>query len=135
MLITHNLGVIAEFCDQVFVMYAGRVVEQADADQLFERQTHPYTEALLRSVLRPDRIEHGPLPTIPGFPPSLSQLPSGCPFEPRCPVGHGHELCISKVPPPVAVGDETSRVIVECHFAEERWRGESPQPAAAREEA
>jgi oligopeptide/dipeptide ABC transporter ATP-binding protein len=134
MLITHNLGVIAEFCDRVFVMYAGRVVERADADQLFARQTHPYTEALLRSVLRPDRLERGPLPTIPGFPPSLADLPPGCPFEPRCPVGHGLELCATEVPAPVAVGDPADPVVVECHFAQERWRGE-PRVAAPGEGA
>ena len=77
LLITHNLGVVAEFCDHVFVMYAGRVVERGDADQVFARQTHPYTETLLRSVPRPDRLQRGPLPVIPGFPPSLANLPPG----------------------------------------------------------
>jgi len=131
MLITHNLGVVAEFCDRIFVMYAGRVVEQADADLLFARQTHPYTEVLLRSVLRADRLERGPLPTIPGFPPSLAQLPAGCPFEPRCPVGHGRELCATVVPEPVSLGDPADPVVVECHFARERFDGD-PGFAVAR---
>jgi oligopeptide/dipeptide ABC transporter ATP-binding protein len=123
MLITHNLGVVAEFCDRVFVMYAGRLVERADADDLFARQAHPYSEALLRSAPRPDRLRRGPLPTIPGFPPSLAHLPPGCPFEPRCPVGHGLDVCRTQVPPPVAVGDLPDPVVAECHFAEERWAG------------
>jgi oligopeptide/dipeptide ABC transporter ATP-binding protein len=123
MLITHNLGVVAEFCDRVFVMYAGRVVEQAYAEDLFARQAHPYSEALLRAVLRPDRLQRGPLPTIPGFPPSLAHLPPGCPFEPRCPVGQGLDVCRTQVPLPVAVGDSA---VAECHFAGERWSGAVP---------
>jgi len=123
MLITHNLGVVAEFCNRVFVMYAGRLVERADADDLFARQAHPYSEALLRSAPRPDRLRRGPLPTIPGFPPSLAHLPPGCPFEPRCPVGHGLDVCRTQVPPPVAVSDLPDPVVAECHFAEERWAG------------
>jgi oligopeptide/dipeptide ABC transporter ATP-binding protein len=120
MLITHNLGVVAEFCDRVFVMYAGRVVERASADELFARPAHPYSEALLRSVPRPDRLQRGPLPTIAGSPPSLAHIPPGCPFEPRCPVGHGLEICSTKVPPPVVLGDPSDPVVAECHFAEER---------------
>jgi oligopeptide/dipeptide ABC transporter ATP-binding protein len=123
MLITHNLGVVAEFCDRVFVMYAGRVVERATADELFARQAHPYSEALLGSVPRPDRLQRGPLPTIRGFPPSLAHLPPGCPFEPRCPVGHGLEVCRTQVPPPIHLGDPADPVVAECHFAEERWHG------------
>ena len=130
MLITHNLGVVAEFCDRVFVMYAGRLVERACADDLFARQAHPYSEALLRSVLRPDRLRRGPLPTIPGFPPSLAHLPPGCPFEPRCPVGQGLDVCRTQVPLPVAVGDPADPVVAECHFAEERWSGAVPSSAS-----
>jgi oligopeptide/dipeptide ABC transporter ATP-binding protein len=122
-LITHNLGVVAEFCDRVCVMYAGRLVEQSDAEQLFARQAHPYTEALLRSVPRPDRLERGPLPAIPGFPPSLANLPPGCPFEPRCPLGNGREICRTERPEPVQVGDPAHPVLAECHFAAERFAG------------
>ena len=120
MLITHNLGIVAEFCDRVFVMYAGRVVERARAEQLFSRQAHPYSEALLRSVPRPDQLQRGPLPTIPGFPPSLAHLPPGCPFEPRCPVGNGLEVCQTQVPEPVVLGDARDPIVAECHFAAER---------------
>ena len=135
LLITHNLGVVAEFCDRVFVMYAGRVIERADAVQLFARQVHPYTEVLLRSVPRPDRLQRGPLPTIPGFPPSLATLGPGCPFEPRCPVGHGVEVCLTTAPPPVSVGPPERPVVAECHFAADRWAGKLPIAAAAMEEA
>jgi oligopeptide/dipeptide ABC transporter ATP-binding protein len=129
MLITHNLGVVAEFCDRVFVMYAGRLVERSDADDLFARQAHPYSEALLHAAPRPDRLQRGPLPTIPGLPPSLAQLPPGCPFEPRCPVGHGLDICRQQVPLPVAVGDRPDPVVAECHFAEERWASAGPSSA------
>jgi oligopeptide/dipeptide ABC transporter ATP-binding protein len=120
-LITHNLGIVAEFCDRVLVMYAGRLVEQSDAEQLFARQAHPYTEALLRSVPRPDQLQRGPLPAIPGFPPSLADLPPGCPFEPRCPLGNGQEICQTVRPEPVQVGEPSRPVLAECHFAAERF--------------
>ena len=120
MLITHNLGVVAEFCDHVFVMYAGRVVERAPSDQFFARQLHPYSEALLESVPRPDRLQGGPLPTIPGFPPSLAHLPPGCSFEPRCPLGRGNEICQTVAPVPVVLGEGVDAVLAECHFAQER---------------
>jgi oligopeptide/dipeptide ABC transporter ATP-binding protein len=135
LLITHNLGVVAEFCDRVFVMYAGRVVERGDADQVFACKGHPYTEVLLRSVPRPDMLQRGPLPSIPGFPPSLAQLPHGCSFEPRCPIGHGVEICRTEVPPPIAVGPSERPIVVECHFAAERYAGELPVPVELEEEA
>jgi len=120
-LITHNLGIVAEFCDAVHVMYAGRLVEHAPVESIFARPTHPYTEALLRSVPRPDRLDLGPLPSIPGYPPNLGDLPPGCSFEPRCPLGHGREICRTESPPTIAVGPEGGRVVAECHFASERW--------------
>ena len=119
-LITHNLGIVAEFCDQVQVMYAGRMVEKAGTEDIFKRPIHPYSEALLESVPRPDRLDRGPLPSIPGFPPSLANLPEGCSFEPRCPLGNGREVCVREHPPPIEVGD--GRVVAECHFADDRWR-------------
>lgn len=119
-LITHNLGVVAEFCDTVLVMYAGRIVESARAEELFLRPTHPYTEALLKSAPRPDRLRRGLLPSIPGFPPRLNALPQGCSFEPRCPVGRGLEVCGTVKPKPVEVLIGGRPVMAECHFAEER---------------
>jgi oligopeptide/dipeptide ABC transporter ATP-binding protein len=85
-LITHDLGVIAQTCDRVIVMYAGQVVETAPVRQLFHQPRHPYTRALLESLPKADPSEHGrKLPTIPGIVPSLFELPAGCRFADRCP--------------------------------------------------
>jgi peptide/nickel transport system ATP-binding protein len=83
-LITHDLGVVAEHADEIAVMYAGKVVEQATTDVIFEAPEHPYTWGLLQSIPRLDRPRAEPLVPIPGRPPSLIALPSGCPFNPRC---------------------------------------------------
>jgi peptide/nickel transport system ATP-binding protein len=90
LLITHDLGVVAESCDQVVVMYAGHVVEQAPTVELFARPRHPYTAGLLRSMpsLPREEVPAGPrqrLPEIPGVVPRLDQLPRGCRFQDRCP--------------------------------------------------
>jgi oligopeptide transport system ATP-binding protein len=82
-LITHDLGVIAGLADKVVVMYAGRVFEEGTADDLFHKSAHPYTRALLRSTPRLDQVQET-LPVIPGLPPDLSKLISGCPFYDRC---------------------------------------------------
>jgi peptide/nickel transport system ATP-binding protein len=83
-LITHDLGVVAELADDVLVMYAGRAAEYGSADQLFNRPAHPYTWGLLGSVPRFDRPQDERLLAIPGSPPSLIHVPAGCPFHPRC---------------------------------------------------
>jgi peptide/nickel transport system ATP-binding protein len=83
-LITHDLGVVAEHADEIAVMYAGKVVEQAPTDVIFDAPEHPYTWGLLRSIPRLDRPRDEPLVPIPGRPPSLIALPSGCAFHPRC---------------------------------------------------
>jgi peptide/nickel transport system ATP-binding protein len=84
-LITHDLGVVAEVADRVMVMYAGRVVEQGALDEIFYDPQHPYTWGLLGSLTRLDRPRPRRLPQIRGAPPSLLSLPRGCPFRPRCP--------------------------------------------------
>ena len=83
LLISHNLGVIAKVCDLVYVMYAGRIVEQAETGVLFERPAHPYTRGLFRSVAS---LREGgeTLETIPGVVPNLLRLPAGCSFSLRC---------------------------------------------------
>ena len=82
-LITHDLGVVAGLCDQVIVMYGGRVMEQGNAQQLFKAASHPYTLGLLQAVPRMDRDDESLL-AIPGAPPNMARLPKGCPFSERC---------------------------------------------------
>jgi peptide/nickel transport system ATP-binding protein len=84
-LITHDLGVAAEFCDEVLVMYAGRIVERNTVPRLFERPNHPYTLALLKSRCSVDTDPDEPIPTVTGQPPQIGNHPSGCAFHPRCP--------------------------------------------------
>jgi peptide/nickel transport system ATP-binding protein len=85
MLITHDMGVIAETADRVAVMYAGRIVEEGPVAAVFENPSHPYTRLLLESIPSLDH-EQERLPSIPGMVPGLSQLPAGCRFHPRCPL-------------------------------------------------
>jgi len=84
-LITHDLGVVAEVADRVLVMYAGKVVEEGTLDEIFYDPQHPYTWGLMGSLTRIDRPRPHRLPQIAGSPPSLLDLPKGCPFRPRCP--------------------------------------------------
>ena len=90
-LITHDLGVIAENCDDVVVMYGGRVVEWTSTRELFANPLHAYTKGLLRSIPRLDRERKTKLPTIPGNVPSLQEMPSGCRFSTRSEVEHDDE--------------------------------------------
>ena len=83
-LITHDMGVVAETCDEVVVMYAGKVVESCGVFELFERPRHPYTRGLLDSILQPGRSKETPVPTIDGVVPSLIDPPAGCRFADRC---------------------------------------------------
>jgi peptide/nickel transport system ATP-binding protein len=83
-LITHDLGVVAEVADHINVMYAGRLVETGPVDDVFYNSDHPYTRGLLNSIPRVDSFHGGRLSTIPGQPPSLIHLPNGCSFQPRC---------------------------------------------------
>ena len=108
-LISHNLGVVAELCDYVHVMYAGRIVEQAETFELFDNPKHPYTIGLMNAV---DSLEkkQGVLDTIPGTVPNLLDLTEGCSFEPRC--GKRCEKCVECVPElhEIAPGH-----LVRCH--------------------
>jgi peptide/nickel transport system ATP-binding protein/oligopeptide transport system ATP-binding protein len=94
-LVTHDLGVVADIADRIAVMYAGRIVEEGTLDELFYDPQHPYTWGLLGSITRVDRDRPARLPAIPGQPPSLLDPPRGCHFRPRCP--HEFERC-SEVP-------------------------------------
>lgn len=94
LLITHDLGVVAGLCDRVLVMYAGQEMELADVDPLFADPRHPYTEGLLHSVPRLDRARSGILNAIPGNPPNLLEIPSGCPFRQRC--RYAYDACVER---------------------------------------
>jgi oligopeptide/dipeptide ABC transporter ATP-binding protein len=108
-LITHDLSVIAETCDRVLIMYAGRVAEEGSVDEIFRRPRHPYTQKLLSSFpnIRTDRRT---LDVIPGSPPDLREPPPGCRFAPRC--AFAMAVCTEVVPPEVTFGD----VRVACHL-------------------
>jgi oligopeptide transport system ATP-binding protein len=112
-LITHDLAVVAEVADRIAVMYAGRIVEHADAAALYRSPGHPYTVALLESLPRLD-LRGQTLNTIKGLPPSLLNIPSGCPFHPRCP--RAEQRCSTDFPEHHRLGLGRSSA---CHFAEE----------------
>ena len=82
---THNLGVVAEFCQSIIVMYAGQLMEKGQIDQVIEEPMHPYTRGLLRCLPRIG-ARREKIPPIPGLVPDLADLPPGCPFSPRCDV-------------------------------------------------
>ena len=106
-LITHDLGVVARYAERVAVMYGGRVVETAPAQQLYQNPTHPYTQGLLESVPRLDDESDKRLVPIDGQPPDLAQLPTGCAFSPRC--RHARERCRGELPPLELVAENHSR--------------------------
>ena len=110
MLITHDLGVIAEMCDYVAVMYAGHIVESSDVDTLFVNPLHPYTKGLMKSIPRLD-VESEHLDTIRGLVPNLLDLPPGCPFHPRCDLRL--RQCAKEVPELIQVEDLH---LVKCHL-------------------
>jgi oligopeptide/dipeptide ABC transporter ATP-binding protein len=112
-LITHDLGVIAQVCDEVVVMYAGRVAEQGPVDEIFRRPTHPYTRGLLASIPRLTTARKSRLPTIEGTVPSLGEMPGGCRFQNRCP--YVEQRCRDARPPLEEIAPSHS---VSCL----RWR-------------
>jgi peptide/nickel transport system ATP-binding protein len=138
-MISHDLGVIADIADDIAVMYAGRIVEFANKQTLFSAPQHPYTWGLLRSIPRLDVPRSEPLVPIPGRPPSLIKQPQGCPFHPRC--AYERPLHREVVPELLPVDGHQHRVA--CHLApEERqqtWaillRGERSPAAAAEADA
>jgi oligopeptide/dipeptide ABC transporter ATP-binding protein len=113
-LITHDLGVAAGFCDEIQVMYGGRIVERAAAEPLYRTPVHPYSEALLGAAVDLNLELGVPIPTIGGQPPLAGELPSGCSFHPRCPVAQ--EVCRTETPALESVSGRP----VACHFAAER---------------
>jgi oligopeptide/dipeptide ABC transporter ATP-binding protein len=103
-IITHNLGVVARYADRVNVMYAGKIVESASAEELYHRPRHAYTLGLLKSVPRLDQIRKEKLDPIEGMPPDLVRIPPGCSFRPRCPFRV--DRCAEEVPPLQLVGND-----------------------------
>jgi peptide/nickel transport system ATP-binding protein len=117
-LITHDLGVVADIADRILVMYAGRIVEEGDKDQIFYDPQHPYTWGLLGSIARLDRPKARRLTAIAGQPPSLINRPQGCSFRPRCP--QAFDRCRSEDPKLTAkVGDGHMDA---CHLSVEDKR-------------
>ncbi len=96
-LVTHDLGVVAGRTDEIIVMYAGKIVEKANTNRIFQHTSHPYTEALLRSIPKTDQPSHTRLAAIAGRPPNLITMPTGCSFSPRCP--YAQDRCFEEEPP------------------------------------
>lgn len=113
-MITHDLGVVADMADKIMVMYAGRPVEFGTADEIFYESRHPYTWGLIRSIPEQATDEKKPLTPIHGNPPSLVNLPTGCPFAPRCP--YAVDICHKELPKHVTT--ETGHYSA-CHFADD----------------
>ena len=118
-LITHDMGVVADVADRISVMYAGRVVEHAEVHEIYERPAHPYTEGLLQSIPRVD-LKGQQLAAIGGLPPALTNIPPGCSFHPRC--SYAKDVCEQPPEPPhyEVLGDHVSA----CHFWKEVRGGE-----------
>jgi len=126
-LITHDLGVVAEVCDSVLVMYAGSIVEQGSVDSIFDAPSHPYTWGLLGSLPSAGR-GRGKLRMIPGSPPSLLRLSPGCPFQPRC--AYAMPAC-SETTPVLEPVDPTPGHAAACYLSLEQRRSEAAKLAGA----
>jgi oligopeptide transport system ATP-binding protein len=131
-LITHDLGVVAGMCDQVCVMYAGKIVERAETDELYARPSHPYTEGLIKSVPRMDTTKKGHrLFSIEGQPPNVIDLPPCCPFHPRC--HKAMDVCRQAYPPVKDLGKGHD---VACWlFADENEKQQAMKEANVKEKA
>ncbi|WP_432157691.1 ABC transporter ATP-binding protein [Streptomyces sp. bgisy153] len=123
-LITHDLGVVADVADKIAVMYAGRIVEQASVHEVYKRPAHPYTKGLLESIPRLDRKGQD-LYAIKGLPPNLTRIPSGCAFSPRCP--QAQDVCFTDIPALHTVTERDGTELPDrgsaCHFWKETLHG------------
>ncbi|MFG2328805.1 ABC transporter ATP-binding protein [Streptomyces sp. NPDC048604] len=123
-LITHDLGVVADVADKIAVMYAGRIVEQAPVHELYKRPAHPYTRGLLDSIPRLDQ-KGQELYAIKGLPPNLTRIPSGCAFNPRCP--KADDICRTEIPALHPVTEQDGAELPgrgsACHFWKETIHG------------
>jgi len=125
-LITHDLGVVADVADRIAVMYAGRIVEQADVHDLYRNPAHPYTKGLLDSIPRLDQ-KGETLDAIGGLPPNLTNIPPGCPFNPRC--HYAQDIC--RIDPPPPLREIARHRLSACHFSE-LLLAQSPELAVTR---
>jgi oligopeptide/dipeptide ABC transporter ATP-binding protein len=123
-LITHDLGVVADVADKIAVMYAGRIVETAPVHELYKRPSHPYTQGLLDSIPRLDQ-KGQELYAIKGLPPNLTRIPSGCAFNPRCP--KAQDICRTEIPALHPVTEQDGTELPgrgsACHFWKETIHG------------
>src|SRR5688572_21574260 len=119
-LITHDLGVVADVADRIAVMYAGRIVEQGNIFDLYADPAHPYTKGLLESIPRLDQ-KGQQLAAIGGLPPNLTRIPPGCPFNPRC--KYAQDVCQHDPPPPLR--EVAHHRLAACHFSEQVMAGEA----------
>ncbi|MBI2760311.1 MAG: ABC transporter ATP-binding protein [Chloroflexi bacterium] len=124
LIITHDLGVVADLCDRVMVMYAGQIIESGTGDEIFDNPQHPYTVGLMQSVPRLGPTVRNRLVPIEGLPPDLIAPPSGCRFRPRCP--HAFAKCVETPPSVMLGGDHVS----SCWLAVEGVREQSEAEAA-----
>ncbi len=118
-MITHDLGVVAGLCDEVIVLYGGRVMEQGSEESIFYQPTHPYTVGLLGAIPRLDQGDHA-LVAIPGAPPNMARLPPGCPFSERCTLAEPR--CVSTRPELLAINDSAT-TFRACHKSPAEVRG------------
>jgi oligopeptide/dipeptide ABC transporter ATP-binding protein len=128
-IITHDMGVVAEAADDILVMYAGQVVEHASTLDLFDNPEHPYTEALLGALpqIEGEGIRHGRLTAIPGRPPDLLDPPEACRFGPRCPYAGQGDGCTTTMPELREV--RKGHWVRSAHPASERARAHEPEAA------
>lgn len=130
-LITHDLGVVADVADRIAVMYAGRIVETAPVHDIYKAPAHPYTRGLLESIPRLDQ-KGGELYAIKGLPPNLMHIPPGCAFHPRCPIAR--DICRTDEPPLYEVSPERGSA---CHFwqqtLDQALRSQGPEAASPRD--
>ena len=111
LLITHDLGIVAEICDEVAIMYAGRLVEYSDIRQLYSKPMHPYTQGLFNAVPKLDSEPGGKLAVISGLMPDPTDLPKGCRFSPRCP--YAQDICHEKA---CGMKEYEPNHFVDCFF-------------------
>ncbi len=115
--ISHNLGLLASFADEIIIMYAGRIVEQGPVSAVYRAPRHPYTQALLASQPSMMAQRQARLAAIPGQPPDPACRPLGCPFHPRCSLWRGRSICVSEIPRLRPAGEPGQ--LAACHFSNE----------------